>query len=277
MSNHKKSLRKNICVMGVLNITPDSFSDGGKYFNKARAIQRAVQMAYEGAGIIDVGGESTRPGASDVCVKEELSRIIPVIKAIADKVSIPVSVDTRKSEVAKAAVAAGASIINDISGLKYDRRMAKVAANCGATVILMHMKGTPQDMQRAPRYKDLVAEIKSGLRESIKIAKKAGIAKNKIVIDPGICFGKTVGHNLEILNRLDEFSELGFPVCVGVSRKSFIGKILGVADTNDRLAGTIAASVLAITKGASILRVHDVREMVEAAKITDMILNSGTR
>jgi len=261
--------------MGVLNITPDSFSDGGKYLNKSKAVERAACMVREGAGIIDVGGESTRPGAHDVDVKEEISRIVPVIKAIADKFSVPVSVDTRKSEVAEAALKAGASIINDVSGLKYDPKMARVAAKYGASVILMHMKGVPRNMQRSPYYKDLISEVIAGLRESVDIAKRAGITNNKIIVDPGIGFGKTVGHNLEILNRLSEFNKLGYPICVGVSRKSFIGKILGADKAADRLSGTIAASVVAIVRGASILRVHDIKEMADAAKITESILNLG--
>lgn len=262
-------------LMGVLNVTPDSFSDGGKYYNKRKAIARALEMAEEGADIIDVGGESTRPGAREVSDEEECSRIIPVIKAISKRLKIPVSVDTRKAKVARLAIRAGADIVNDISGLKYDPDMAEVIAEYGTSVIVMHMKGAPQNMQRSPRYNNLISEIKSGLRESIKIARCAGIKEKNIIVDPGIGFGKTVRHNLEILNRLDEFKNLGRPVCVGTSRKSFIGKILNSRDANDRLAGTIATCVVAIMQGANILRVHDVREAKEAAAITDSILSSG--
>ena len=266
---------KRTYIMGVLNVTPDSFSDGGKYYNKRKAIARAIEMAGQGADIIDVGGESTRPGARDVSGEEERSRIIPVIEAISKRLKVPISVDTRKAKVAEAAIMAGAAIVNDISGLKYDPGMARVAAEYGASVIVMHMKGTPRNMQRSPRYNNLISEIKSGLRESIKIARDAGIKEKNIIIDPGIGFGKTVGHNLEILNRLDEFKDLGKPICVGTSRKSFIGRILNSRDTDGRLAGTIATCTVAIMRGANILRVHDVKEAAEAAAITDSILNSG--
>ncbi|MDD5428686.1 MAG: dihydropteroate synthase [Candidatus Omnitrophica bacterium] len=275
MPNRRKKFDKSFCVMGVLNVTPDSFSDGGKYFDKVAAVKQALRMAAEGAGIIDVGGESTRPGAGDVSVGEELSRVVPVIRAISGKISVPISIDTRKSEVAEAAIKAGAAIINDTSGLKHDPRMAGVAAKYGTAVILMHMKGSPADMQRSPRYKRLIPEIRAALRESIHIAKAAGVVSDKIIIDPGIGFGKTVKHNLEILNRLDEFKKMGFPVCVGVSRKSFIGKVLNIKDAGSRLSGTIAASVLAIIRGADILRVHDVKEAVEAEAITKSILKAG--
>ncbi len=263
--------------MGVLNVTPDSFSDGGKYYNKRKAIARALEMAAEGADIIDVGGESTRPGARGITAEEERLRIIPVIEAISKRLKIPVSVDTRKAKVADSAIRAGASIVNDISGLKYDPAMAGVAAEYGAGVIVMHMKGTPRDMQRSPRYHNIIAEIKSGLRESIRIARRAGINEKNIIVDPGIGFGKTAGHNLEILNRLGEFKELGRPICVGTSRKSFIGRILNSRDAGDRLSGTIATCVVAIMRGANILRVHDVKEAAEAAAITDSILSSGER
>ena len=261
-------------IMGVLNVTPDSFSDGGKYYGKRRAIAHAVRMAAEGADIIDVGGESTRPGGRDISETEECSRVIPVIEAISRKLDLPISIDTRKAWVAEAALRAGATIINDVSGLKHDPLMAGVAARYNATVIVMHMKGTPRNMQKSPRYRNLIPEIKSELRESLKIARAAGIDKEKIVIDPGIGFGKTVKHNLEILNRLAEFKELGASICVGTSRKSFIGRILNKPCAGDRLAGTIAASVFAIIRGADILRVHDVKEAVEAAAITDSILKS---
>ena len=261
--------------MGVLNVTPDSFSDGGKYYGKRRALDRAVRMAADGASIIDVGGESTRPGARGVSESEESSRVIPVIEAISKKLDVLISVDTRKAKVAEAAIRAGAGIINDVSGLKHDQMMARVAAKYGAAVIVMHMKGTPRDMQRSPRYNNLIAEIKAGLRESIKIARRSGVDEDKVIIDPGIGFGKTLEHNLEILNRLDEFKTLGRPICVGTSRKAFIGKVLGLDGTSVRLAGTIATCVLAIMRGANILRVHDVKEAVEAAAITDRILKAG--
>jgi dihydropteroate synthase len=268
-------LNKKTCIMGILNVTPDSFSDGGKYFDKGKAVEHALRMVREGASIIDVGGESTRPGARDVSVNEELLRVIPVVKAISKKTGALISIDTKKAEVAARAIEAGATIINDISALNADPLMAKVAAKYSATVILMHMKGTPRDMQKSPRYSNLISEIKKYFKRSIHTARRAGINEKNIIIDPGIGFGKTVNHNLEILNRLDEFKEFGRPICVGVSRKSFIGKVLGSSSTDDRLAGTIAACVFAITKGAQILRVHDVAQAAQAAAITDSIMSLG--
>ena len=261
--------------MGVLNVTPDSFSDGGKFLDKARAVERAFEMIDEGAGIIDVGGESTRPGAGSVSAEEEIKRVVPVIAAIFRKIKIPLSVDTRKSEVAREALRAGASIVNDVSGLKFDKKMAPVVAQARAALIIMHMKGAPRDMQSNPAYKNLIGEIIKALKESMALAKQAGVSEDDIIIDPGIGFGKTTEHNIEILRRLDEFKALGRPICVGTSRKSFIGKILGIEDPEGRLAGTIASSVVAIMKGADIVRVHDVKEMVLAARMADKILGRG--
>lgn len=261
--------------MGVLNVTPDSFSDGGSFLNKDRAVKHALAMARDGADIIDVGGESTRPGASQVSIKEELRRVIPVIRAIAKKTKVPISIDTRKSEVAEEAIRAGASIVNDVSGLKHDPKMAAVVARYGVTLIVMHMKGTPENMQRSPRYKDVVKDIIKDLKVSIKLARAAGVKSEKIIIDPGIGFGKTLGHNLEIIGRLGEFKALKLPICVGTSRKSFIGKALGLKRPADRLAGTIATSVAAIINGADIIRVHDVSQMVQAARMTDILIKAG--
>ncbi|MBI5124149.1 MAG: dihydropteroate synthase [Candidatus Omnitrophica bacterium] len=260
-------------IMGILNVTPDSFSDGGYFFDKKIAVRHALQMARDSADIIDVGGESTRPGAEAVIVQDELDRVIPVIEELAKKIDKPISIDTRKSEVAKAAVRAGASIINDVSGLRNDPELASVAAKSGAKLIIMHMQGTPADMQKNPTYRNLIKEIKESLKESAEIAIRAGVAKEDIVIDPGIGFGKTVEHNLRILASLDEFKELGYPICIGTSRKSFIGKILDCSDASERLAGTLATCVIAIMKGANILRVHDVKEARQAAAITDAVLN----
>lgn len=263
--------------MGVLNVTPDSFSDGGKYYDPQKAVAHALRMAREGADIIDVGGESTRPAAYDISEEEEMRRVIAVVKTISKKVSIPISIDTRKAAVAFAAIREGASIINDVSGLKYDPKMARVAAKAGVAVIVMHMKGTPRDMQDAPQYRDIVAEIIRDLKESIKIAKASGVKEEKIIIDPGIGFGKTVGHNLEILNRLGAFKALGRPICVGASRKSFIGKVLNLEDPGDRLTGTIASSAIAVMNGANLLRVHDVRHGRSAASMADSVLRmAGT-
>lgn len=262
-------------VMGVLNVTPDSFSDGGRFLDKAKAVQRALEIAREGADIIDIGGESTRPGAGPVSAREELTRVIPVILAVSKKTCVPISIDTMKAEVAEEAIRAGASIVNDVSGLKHDKNMASVAAKYGVRLIVMHMKGTPKDMQLKPRYKDVVKDVIKDLKISIKTARAAGVADEKIIVDPGIGFGKTFRHNLEILNRLEEFKELKRPICVGVSRKSFIGKTLGIKDPEGRLIGTIAASVIAIMKGAGLIRVHDVKEAAQAVRMADSILRPG--
>ena len=228
-------------------------------------------MAEEGADIIDIGGESSRPGAEPVPLEVELERVIPVIRELSDKIDILISIDTYKATVAKEALKAGASIINDISGLRFDPMMAKAAAEAGCPVIIMHMKGTPRDMQKRPLYKDVVKEITAFFKERISFAVKNGIKKNKIIIDPGIGFGKTVGHNLEIIKRLKEFRKLGVPILLGPSRKSFIGKILN-ADIENRLEGTAAAVAIGIANGADIVRVHDVKEMADVARITDAIL-----
>lgn len=262
-------------VMGILNVTPDSFSDGGMFFDRAKAVERGLEMAGEGADIIDVGGESTRPGAADISIDEELERTVPVIDAITKREKIAISIDTRKSKVAGEAVRAGASIINDISGLRYDPAMGPVAASTSAALVVMHIKGTPKDMQLNPVYIDVVSEIAASLRESIDIARASGISEERIIIDPGIGFGKTVEHNLEILNRLNELKALGRPICVGPSRKSFIGKILGIDRVSDRLIGTLAACVAAIMKGAGIVRVHDVKEACQAARMADSIMKRG--
>lgn len=259
-------------IMGVLNVTPDSFSDGGRFFDTKDAVRRGLEMASEGADIIDVGGESTRPGAKPVERAEEMERVIPVIAGLAKKIAIPISIDTRKSEVADGALKAGASIVNDVSGLKFDRYMAGVVSRHKAYLVVMHMKGEPEYMQVDPHYDDLMAEIIAGLKASVEIAAGEGIAKDRIIIDPGIGFGKTVEHNLEILNKLKELKVLNMPICVGASRKSFIGKILGIEDTDSRLAGTIAASVIAAMNGADILRVHDVRQAVEACRMADAVM-----
>ncbi|MBI4974329.1 MAG: dihydropteroate synthase [Candidatus Omnitrophica bacterium] len=265
---------KRTYVMGVLNVTPDSFSDGGKFLDKSKAIEHAIDMAAAGADMIDVGGVSTRPGARDVSIDEELGRVIPVLENLSKVIKIPISIDTRRSRVAEEAIRGGVSIVNDISGLRHDPAMAPVVARHGAAVIIMQMKGEPQNMQLNPAYKNLIEELIAFFRESINIARDAGVQEEKIIIDPGIGFGKTVEHNLEILNRLDEFKILGRPICIGTSRKSFIGKILDVSEPGDRLIGTLATCVIAVMKGANILRVHDVKETLQAARMTDSILKS---
>ncbi len=262
---------KRTFIMGILNITPDSFYDGGRFFNKAGAVKQALRMQDEGADIIDIGGESTRPGAAKISVKEEMRRIVPVIDALSKKLKIPISVDTCKSRVAEAAISAGASIINDISGLRFDPEMAGVAAANNAPVVIMHIRGTPSDMQKNPVYKALIPEIIDYLQEGITIAREAGIQDDRIIIDPGIGFGKTVEHNLEIIKRLNEFTGFEKPVLLGPSRKSFIGSILGNLPVTERIEGTAAAVAIGIFNGANIIRVHDIKEMLRVAKTADRI------
>ncbi len=245
-------------IMGILNVTPDSFYDGGRYPDTGRAVERAYRMRDEGADIIDVGGESTRPGAKAVTAEEEIGRVCPVIEKIAMDIGIPVSVDTSKSKVARAALAAGASIVNDISGLSFDRETAGVAAEFGAGVVLMHIRGTPETMQNDPRYADLVGEISAFLAGAAQRAMASGIGREKIIIDPGIGFGKTLEDNYRIIKNLHEFRKLGFPVLVGLSRKSLIGKLYG--GDEDRLPATIALNAASVLNGADIIRVHDVKE-----------------
>lgn len=260
-------------IMGILNVTQDSFSDGGLYFDKSAAIKRAIQMVEEGADIIDIGGESTRPGAEPVTVEEELRRTIPVIEVLAKEINVPISIDTYKSEVAKKALDAGASIVNDISGLRFDPEMAKVVSEYKVPVVIMHIKGRPKDMQQNPVYEALIPEIMDYLREGIRLAKESGVPENKIIIDPGIGFGKTFNQNLEIINNLREFTLLEKPILIGLSRKAFIGKILGNVSVTDRLEGTAAAVAISIMNGANIIRVHDIREMVRVARVADAIKN----
>ncbi len=257
--------------MGILNVTPDSFSDGGLYYDSRKAVKRGLEIASQGAGIIDIGAESTRPGSAPVAAAEQIRRIIPVIKGLAKEINIPLSVDTSDSEVAEAALANGAAIINDITGLRRDKDLAAIIAKYKAACVIMHIKGVPQTMQSSPRYNNLMQEICRWLKEGISIAKKAGISEDKIVVDPGIGFGKTVRHNLEIIRNLSCLADLGRPVLVGPSRKSFIGKILGVP-VHQRLMGTSAAVCLAVACGADIVRVHDIKEMAQVTKIADLIL-----
>ena len=267
---HTLQLGKRTLIMGVLNVTPDSFYDGGRYGNLRKAVERALEMGEEGADIIDIGGESSRPGANRVEEKEELERVIPVIKKLSSRIRVPVSIDTYKSGVAKKAIDAGASIVNDISALRMDEKMAKVIESSGVPVCLMHMQGTPRNMQRNPRYKDVVSEIFAFLRERIDFCEQAGIDIEKTIVDPGIGFGKTVLHNLEILKKLDQFKSLGRPIIIGVSRKSLIGKVLQL-EPEERLEGSLASAIWCMTKGASILRVHDVRETKRAIKMVEAI------
>lgn len=251
-------------IMGILNTTPDSFSDSVRYMDPGPAVERALEMIAEGADIIDIGGESTRPGAEPVSAEEESARVIPVISELAKKTDCPISVDTWKGSVARRAMEAGAEIINDISGLMFDSELARVVSETKAGTVLMHTRGTPDSMQRNTQYADLMCEIAQGLRASVEIAVTAGIEYDRIVIDPGLGFGKDHRGNLEILRRLGEFSSLGHPLLIGASRKAFIGTITG-REVNDRLFGTAAIVALAVANGASILRVHDVRAMRDVA------------
>jgi dihydropteroate synthase len=257
-------------IMGILNVTPDSFSDGNLYSDPVLAVERALEMVAEGADIIDIGGESTRPGAAPVSTEDELKRVIPVIAGLVGRTSCPISVDTWKSPVARAAVDAGAAIINDISGFAFDPQMAAAAARTGAGVVLMHTRGTPQSMQHDTVYADLIGEVVHSLRQSLARGVESGIEQERIAVDPGIGFGKTAAHNLEILRRLREFTSIGQPLLVGTSRKSFIGKVLH-RETGRRSHGTAATVALAVQGGADILRVHDVREMRDAADMAHAI------
>ncbi|MCL4510076.1 MAG: dihydropteroate synthase [Bacteroidetes bacterium] len=259
---------KRTYLMGILNVTPDSFSDGGRFFTQTDAVLHAFQMVKDGADIIDIGGESTRPGAEQVSLEKEIRRVIPVITKIRQKSSVPLSIDTYKSQVALEALKAGANIVNDISGLHFDPKMAQVIAEQNASVVIMHIKGTPKDMQSNPHYDDLIREIYDYLASAVELAGKNGI--KQVMIDPGIGFGKTADHNLELINRLEEFRGIGVPILIGVSRKSFIGKILETP-VEARLEGTAAAVTASILKGADIVRVHDVREMRRVALVADAI------
>lgn len=262
-------------IMGILNCTPDSFSDGSLYSDPQRALDRTLEMVAEGADIVDIGGESTRPGSAPVPAEDELKRVIPVITALAGRTSCPISIDTWKSPVARAAMDAGAAIINDISGFNLDPQMAAVAARTGAGVVLMHTRGTPQSMQHDTVYADLIGEITHSLRQSVAMAGAAGIEQDRIAIDPGIGLPKTVTQNLEVLRRLREFTSLGLPLLVGTSRKSFIGKVLG-READQRTYGTAATAALAILGGADILRVHDVGAMRDVADMAHAITTGHT-
>jgi len=258
-------------VMGILNVTPDSFSDGGKFQNIDLAVEHAEQMLRDGADIIDVGGESTRPGSNPISIEEELLRVIPVVKKVFQSTNAVISIDTTKAEVARQAIAAGAAMVNDISGLRADTNMATVIAEEKVPVCLMHIKGTPKEMQINPVYSDMMAEIGDYLLEGLAIAKRAGILHEKLIVDPGIGFGKTVEQNLEIFDELRELKVLGCPLLIGPSRKNVIGKILDLP-VEDRLEGTAALVALSVVNGANLVRVHDVKQMQRVVKMIDAIL-----
>jgi len=257
-------------VMGILNVTPDSFSDGGRFLDTGKAVEQGLRMAEQGAAVIDVGPESTRPGAAVVPADEQIRRAVPVIEALSDKLDVPISIDTSNFQTAEAAVAAGAAMINDITALADDR-MAQLAAAQHLPVILMHMKGTPATMQKAPEYTNVVAEVLEFLLERAKRAIRFGIPAEQIFIDPGIGFGKTLEHNLQLLKNLDAFVASGYRVLVGTSRKSFIGEITGKEDPTDRIFGTAASVALCAAAGISIVRAHDVAQMVDAVKVAQAV------
>ncbi len=267
-----RSMKIPVAVMGILNVTPDSFSDGGRYDKPDAAIERAIRMVEEGAEIIDIGGESSRPGSRRLSAAEELERIIPVLAGIKDISDIPVSVDTYKPEVAEKALDKGAEIINDIYGLRK-KGMAEVIADYNAGTIIMHMQGDPENMQKNPHYRDVIGDIIRFLRTQSDKAVKSGISPTSIAVDPGVGFGKTVEHNLKIMKELDSFRSLGYPVLVGASRKSFIGKTLNLP-VEERLEGSLSMAALAVSKGASIIRTHDVRETVRAVKMMEAVMDA---
>lgn len=256
--------------MGILNVTPDSFSDGGCYFDKESAVAHGLQMVKDGAGIVDIGGESTRPGASDVGIEEELKRVIPIIEELSSKIDAIISIDTMKAAVARRAIGAGARIINDVSALTHDPGMLEVARESGAGVILMHMQGSPRTMQNDPQYDDVVTEVADYLNSRVHDVVANGLDRNTLAVDPGIGFGKTVQHNLQLLANLDVLGASGLPVVVGLSRKSFLGKLTG-RDVEERLAGSLAALVFCVLNGADIIRVHDVKESCDSARIAAVL------
>lgn len=269
-------LGERTLVMGVLNVTPDSFSDGGRFFEPAKAIEHGLLMAKQGADIIDVGGESSRPGADAISLDEELRRVMPVIAGLASRLEIPVAVDTYKAQVAERAIEAGAQIINDISGLSFDPQMPAVAVRFDTPLIIMHIKGNPRTMQQAPHYTDVMGEIIASMRAGLERAEQQGVDPHQVIVDPGIGFGKRVQDNLSILNRLDELAVLERPILIGTSRKSFIGVVLD-REVDERMIGTLATVAVSILRGAHIVRVHDVPAIRETAAMVDAIINPEGR
>ncbi len=263
-------MARRTALMGIVNVTPDSFSDGGRYFDSEKAIAHGVDLAREGADVIDVGGESTRPGARPVSVREEMERVLPVIRGLRRAVSVPISVDTYKTDVARAALDEGADMVNDISALRFDPGMVSLVAAEKVPVVLMHMQGTPRTMQQRPQYQDVVEEVKEFLLSRIRFALEAGVEPNRMIIDPGIGFGKELEHNLALLRGLPALASLGRPLLVGPSRKTFIGKILSVGP-EERLEGSLAAAVAAVLAGANMIRTHDVKGARRAIRIADAL------
>ena len=258
-------------VMGVLNVTPDSFSDGGKYLDAKAAVRRAVEMEEAGADILDIGGESTRPGAEPVSAEVEMGRVLPVLEGLRGRLKIPISIDTQKARVAEAALAAGAEMVNDVSALGADAEMGGVVRRARAAVVLMHMRGRPETMQRRPFARDVMADVMRGLRNGLARARRAGIPGGRVILDPGIGFGKSVEQNCEILARLPELARLGCPLVVGTSRKAFIGKLLGGTAEDRRIWGTAATVAAAVLGGAHVVRVHDVAEMADVVRVADAV------
>ncbi|MDY6796912.1 MAG: dihydropteroate synthase [Actinomycetota bacterium] len=267
-------LDERTLIMGIVNVTPDSFSDGGRFFDTGRAVEQALRMVEEGADILDVGGESTRPGSDFISQEEELERVMPVVEELAGKSRAPISIDTTKTEVARRALEAGCAMVNDVSAMRLEEEMLPLVVSRGVPFCLMHMQGMPKDMQEDPRYQDVIGEIASFLRRRTEAALEAGADPSNIIVDPGIGFGKTLAHNLEILRRLHEFKSLGYVVMLGSSRKSFIGAITGLP-VDDRVEGTAASVALGIADGADIIRVHDVKEMARVAMVADAIVGKG--
>jgi dihydropteroate synthase len=271
-------LGERTLIMGVLNVTPDSFSDGGKFFALEKAVSAALAMQRSGADLLDIGAESTRPGSLGISAAEELARLLPVLAALRGKLKIPISIDTQKSAVAELAIGAGAQILNDISGLKHDPRLAQVAAHHKVPLILMHMRGTPHTMQKLPFAKNVLQDVLSGLRRSVAIARRAGVRHSQIVLDPGIGFGKSFDQNYELLANLPALAKLGCPLLLGTSRKSFLGKTLAQKGKplppDQRIWGSAATVTASILGGAHIVRVHDVAEMAQVARIADAVLNA---
>ncbi len=267
-------LGERTLIMGVLNVTPDSFSDGGLHLDPAMAIARALQMDSEGADLIDIGGESTRPGSAPVSAEDELARVLPVIEGLKGRLQAPLSIDTRRAAVAEAAIRAGAAIINDVTALRFDPSMARVAQRHKVPVILMHMRGEPATMQRLPFAARVLADVASGLRSAARRALRAGIGSRRIILDPGVGFGKSYSQNFELLAGLPALARIGFPLLVGTSRKSFLGHALGGAPPQERIWGTAATLTAAILGGAHIVRVHDVKEMKAVSRVADLLLRA---
>jgi dihydropteroate synthase len=267
-------LGERTLIMGVLNVTPDSFSDGGQYFDAVAAVRRAFEIERSGADILDIGGESTRPGSSGISAEEEIQRVLPVLKKLHGRLRIPISIDTSKSQVAEAAADQGAEMINDVTALRADPRLAEIAARHRLPLILMHMRGQPRTMQKKPFARDVIADVMAGLRQAVVRAQRRGVVKSEIILDPGIGFGKSARQNFELLRRLPELARLGFPLAIGTSRKSFIRRTLEGRANGERPWGTAATVASSILGGAHIVRVHDVAEMVQVAVVTDAIANS---